>query len=410
MCFGSKDNTDDPAPKPAQVPQQPRTSSPTSRPPPSKANMPEDYAAPPGPPPSHYAGAPSSADYAVPPPIPPPSHFRADAGDLADVAPPPGPPPSKAKNNPFFDSAPAADDFQPPPGPPPGHASASASASNELKPPQDWETAVPDTSLLPPPPNYFSGFDRSPANNATEEQAEAGERWCADYPLYAPILPDGAALEAAARGDVGVFAPPCYLGQVAQVAPGVWRGRTHRGAADACLATYPPLYSARAHLPAAGNVKEKTIYYEVRILDDSRADEVSLALGFAAPPYPPFRLPGWHRASLAVHGDDGHRYVNDRWGGKTFTRPFRRGETLGVGMAFGPGAGGLGTRVEVFLTRGGREEGRWNLHEETDLHEDLPVDGLEGSRDLCAAVGVFDAVSFEIVFRPELWAWKGYRG
>ena len=44
------------------------------------------------------------------------------------------------------------------------------------------------------------------------------------------------------------------------------------------------------------------------------AEQSGAALGFVAPPYPPFRLPGWQRGSLAVHSDDGRRYVaNENW-------------------------------------------------------------------------------------------------
>lgn len=55
---------------------------------------------------------------------------------------------------------------------------------------------MPDTTLFPPPPNIFSGWDRSPAFNATEEEAEAGERWCAERPLVAPVRLDAGAVAA----------------------------------------------------------------------------------------------------------------------------------------------------------------------------------------------------------------------
>ncbi|KAI1415098.1 hypothetical protein F5Y13DRAFT_157838 [Hypoxylon sp. FL1857] len=392
MCFSSSDKADDPAPKPAQV--QPSSSS-ASYP---KASMPQDYAPPPGPPPSQgYPSQSQSTSYA-PPPGPPPSHSHAQ-----DYAPPPGPPPSDTKNNPFFTSGPQNAEYAPPPGPPP---------PGQGK--HDWETAVPDTALLPPPPNYFSGFDRSPANNATEEECEAGESWCQQYPLYQPMPLNHEVAAASQYGNIAVYAPPFFTargrGSLTQAGLGVWRGHSERGATDTCLATYPPLYHVAAHSPLLTG-RKKTIYYEVRILEDgSRHDEVSLALGFTAPPYPAFRLPGWHRGSLGVHGDDGHKYINDRWGGKAFTAPFRRGETLGLGMDFVVAPGGNGIRVDVFLTRDGFERGRWNLHEETDREQDLPATGLEGYHDLCAAVGVFDKVAFEIVFVPGLWKWRGYEG
>jgi hypothetical protein len=35
-----------------------------------------------------------------------------------------------------------------------------------------------------------------------------------------------------------------------------------------------------------------------------------LAIGFASTPYPPFRLPGWDPNSVAVHSDDGAKFMN----------------------------------------------------------------------------------------------------
>ncbi|KAI0839306.1 hypothetical protein F5Y06DRAFT_266491 [Hypoxylon sp. FL0890] len=400
MCFGSQDKSNDPAPQPAQV--QPSSSSAAY----PKASVPQDYAPPSGPPPSQgqsypYQSQSQSQSTYAPPPGPPPPHSHSQ-----EFAPPPGPPPSESKNNPFFSSGPQTGEYAPPPGPPPTHVPGQRQ--------HDWQTAVPDTALLPPPPNFFSGFDRSPTNNATEEEAEAGETWCRQYPLYQPMPLNQEVASAARHGNIAVYAPPFFTaqgrGSLTQTGPGVWRGRSEKGATDTCLATYPPLYHVAAHSPLVTG-RKKTAYYEVHILEDgSRRDEVSLALGFTAPPYPAFRLPGWHRGSLGVHGDDGHKYINDRWGGKSFTAPFRRGETLGLGMEFSVAPGGNGIAVEVFLTRDGVESGRWNLHEESDLEQDLPVTGLEGYHDLCAAVGVFEKVAFEIVFVPGLWKWRGFEG
>lgn len=143
-------------------------------------------------------------------------------------------------------------------------------------------------------------------------------------------------------------------------------------------------------------------------------------------------MPGWHRGSLAVHGDDGHKFVNDRWGGKDFTAPFKKGEVVGIGMTFSPGAGaaqtssssssssekkkgsggaaGAGTVIEteVFFTRNGKLDGRWNLHESLDAETDLPVTGLEGYHDLAVSVGTFGQVGAEVVLDPRGWAYKPY--
>jgi hypothetical protein len=198
----------------------------------------------------------------------------------------------------------------------------------------------------------------------------------------------------------------------------VWAGKTRRGSPDSCIMSTVPLYSVIAHSPLRTG-RQKTCYYEVRISKRNRS-EVSLGLGFGASPYPTFRLPGWHRGCLAVHGDDGSKYINDRWGGKDFTSPFKPGETIGIGMRFTErdlesppaydGAPKTEARtpldVEVFLTRDGRVDGSWNLHEEGDAVEDLPVDGLEGYNDLFAVVGTFDVVEFEILFAEGEWMYR----
>ncbi|KAK1764778.1 hypothetical protein QBC33DRAFT_545947 [Phialemonium atrogriseum] len=385
---------------------------PPSGPPPRQQGIADEYGPPSGPPPSQRRD--DAAGYA-PPPGPPPSKQH---GDIDEFAPPPGPPPSKQQLNdydfappPGPPPAPQADYTAPPPGPPPSHAE---------KPKHEWEELVPDTSLFPPPPDIFSGWDRSPAANATEAEAEAGEAWCARHPMMAPLALDGAAEEARRAHAFQFVEPPSGLfhGRLERVGGGlgVWRGRTEPNAPDSCLIAYPPLYAVTRDSPlalrptssSAGGVggRKRTIYYEVRILADGRRGDTSLAMGYTALPYPAFRLPGWHRGSLAVHGDDGHRYVNDRWGGKSFTEPLVRGRTYGLGMTFtADGEGRLS--VDVFFTEGGREKGRWNLHEETDAEQDLPVTGLEGFHDLSCAVGTFDAISFEVVFDPAMWLYKG---
>lgn len=118
--------------------------------------------------------------------------------------------------------------------------------------------------------------------------------------------------------------------------------------------------------------------------------------------------------------------------------PFKRGEVVGIGMTFslsqrsGAGSGmgmGMGVEelptygsgwegeappvtgpgrieVEVFFTRNGKREGGWDIHEELDAREDLPVTGLEGFHDLYAAVGAFDAMDFEVRFAERDWLYK----
>lgn len=298
------------------------------------------------------------------------------------------------------------DYYAPPPGPPPSQ-----------QPYHDWQSAVPDTSLLPPPPSM--GNQRSVANNATEEEAEQGKAWCEQNPLYGPVQLNDQSKNALQTGEIGVVVPRSFKGTLERPRPGVWRGKAKSGCPDSCIYTTVPLYSVYMHSPLQTNTT-KTIYYEVRIASNNRS-EVTLALGFSAPPYPTFRLPGWHRGSLAVHGDDGSRYINDMWGGKDFSQPFRPGETLGIGMTFtrndvnappayvdGPARTTVQKPIDVeaFFTRDGRKVGGWNLHEEGDAEEDLPVTGLEGFHDLLGTVGAFESVEFDIVFAENEWMYK----
>lgn len=377
--------------------QQDQYAPPPGPPPTHNQHQQDQYAPPPGPPPSHSPQPPQQRqdDYA-PPPGPPPSHSQ------QDYAPPPGPPPSHGQQS--------QDQYAPPPGPPPSQSNNSWMAppkDGEPQPPQhNWEAAVPDTSLFPPPPAIFSGYYESHAHNSTEAEAEAGEEWCEQYPLTQPINLDGPGSDALRSHNYRLIEPQGFDGKLNWLGPGNWEVKTNRKALDRTLISYPPLYVVSQHDPTRFG-RTKTVYYEVKIRRSSST--VNIAMGFSALPYPSFRLPGWHRGSLAVHGDDGHKYINDRWGGKDFTNEFRKGETYGLGMRFSPSRSGEAHKahVQILFTRNGIETGSWNLHEETDADEDLPVTGLEGFHDLCCSIGSFEGTDFEVVFDPSKWMYQG---
>ena len=213
---------------------------------------------------------------------------------------------------------------------------------------------------------------------------------------------DSAAQTALQSNNIRLIEPPGFNGRLNWLAKGHWEGSTGNGAPDRCIIGYPPLYVVNQHDPTRYG-KAKTIYYEIKIRKDSPNNFI--AMGFTALPYPSFRLPGWHRASLGVHGDDGHKYINDLWGGKDFTRAFNIGDSYGIGMTFTP-TGGSKPSVTVFVTTNGTRSGEWDLHEETDAESDRPVTGLEGFHDLSCAIGSFDKVSFEVIFDPAKWKYK----
>lgn len=354
--------------------------------------IPQGYAPPPGPPPSHQRN--NEEHYAAPPGPPPSHHHKNDE----HYAPPPGPPPGGG-------------DFLPPPGPPPSHAQ----PSDDPPPYHDW-TVIEDTALLPPPPSL--GHETSPAGNASLSDADRAHEWCRRYPLIRPHLPAPVQYNSVRSGDMSLVKPREYQGNLYAQSKGSWAGFTTSGGRDVCLLSALPCYFAVLDSPRVTGAK-KTIYFEVTIKSYGHGrggDASSLALGYCAVPYPTWRMPGWERGSLAVHGDDGRRYVNNTWGGKDFTSAIRPGETVGLGMEFSitktpPDYRALASqtsnvKVDVFFTRNGIRESGWNLHEQLDAKNDLGVDGLDGQFDLYAAVGLFGDVAFEVNFNSHLWSWQ----
>ncbi|KDQ19916.1 hypothetical protein BOTBODRAFT_27332 [Botryobasidium botryosum FD-172 SS1] len=98
-------------------------------------------------------------------------------------------------------------------------------------------------------------------------------------------------------------------------------------------------------------------YWEVKMFDLPRTTNV--AVGLATKPYPPFRLPGLSRFSIAYHssGDKSHNYP---FTSQPFGPSLKEGDVLGIG--YRPRTG------TVFFTRNGRKLedafvglGRWNL-------------------------------------------------
>lgn len=98
-------------------------------------------------------------------------------------------------------------------------------------------------------------------------------------------------------------------------------------------------------------------YWEVKMFDLPETTTVSV--GLATKPYPPFRLPGYNRYSVAYHsnGDKSHNYP---FMSSPFGPRLKEGDVLGVG--YRPRTG------TVFFTRNGRKMedafiglSRWNL-------------------------------------------------
>jgi len=298
---------------------------------------------------------------------------------------------------------------EPYPAPNPYQPSSPTGARSE-KPPQypppPFEP-LPDGDDELPPPSFHGLHLTSPTSNAPSELADAAWAFTDANALAAPARLTASALAAIARGDIGLAPPPPSfrgLTTTATTTAGMSGGgainvASATGCRDCCLVSALPLYAAGYHypppLPSGGGGGAREIYFEVAV--ERVPAGAAIAIGFVAPPYPGFRLPGWNRGSVAVHGDDGRRYSNDAFGGKDFVRPFADGQTVGLGISFGP----AGKRV--WFTRDGAPEAAWRLDELRDSREENdPLPGLDGACDVYAAVGIWGGgVKLQIRFHGE---------
>ena len=222
-------------------------------------------------------GEPSSSQRQVSELSPSEKHFQRATADSGAYA-----PESSTQSHNLAQSAPLQ-----PSDPPPYH---------------DW-TVIPDNALLPPPP--AAGHEQPLRNNASSDEADRAHDWCRANPLVFPHQPTEQQVNAIERGEVRLMKPAEFRGDLQMVGTGSWKGSTRAGMKDACLLTSSPLYFASAESPVHTG-RSKTLYFEVEILSMGYAgngDESTLALGFCAMPYPTWRMPGWERASLAVHSD-----------------------------------------------------------------------------------------------------------
>jgi hypothetical protein len=284
-----------------------------------------------------------------------------------------------------------------------------------------------------PPPAYPNppglAHESSSAFNASEDEATAARQWCLHNPLTLPYDLNIEQFSAIRDAYFTPVAPNGFPGTLTLKDPSsrIWHVESTK-CRDTLIQTTLPIYAACHDSPLVTGIP-KTVYYEVRVLrlgpqplpekhhsrlgsmlhhQKQEVEEAGIALGFVAPPYPSFRLPGWQRGSVAVHSDDGRRYVGNPDGGVDFTEPFRAGETVGIGLVFRQeqrGDGQVGHTADAFFTRNGRKAGEFNLAYGTDSGAEN-IWGLLGDRDMFPAIGVFGSIELEIVYGGNGWMYK----
>ncbi|RIB00755.1 concanavalin A-like lectin/glucanase domain-containing protein [Gigaspora rosea] len=91
-------------------------------------------------------------------------------------------------------------------------------------------------------------------------------------------------------------------------------------------------------------------YFEVTILSNPKIKDTTIAVGLATKPYPNFRLPGWNDHSVGYHSDDGNKFYNDGFGGRSYAETWgETGDTIGCGYYSDTGI--------VFFTKNGKSQG-----------------------------------------------------
>lgn len=146
---------------------------------------------------------------------------------------------------------------------------------------------------------------------------------------------------------------------------------------DCCFISNLPVYNPLQ------DIHEGKMYYECLVVQNMDHSTSAFAIGYSVLPYPPFRLPGWHRGSVAIHSDDGNMYFSDDQHGQSCTGPLNLGDTVGLGLD-------LETKSLV-ITRNGR------LHVQLNIaNQDRLI--VAGRQSIYACVGIYGSVGIQVNF------------
>ncbi|KAF8999764.1 hypothetical protein BDQ17DRAFT_1308220 [Cyathus striatus] len=226
--------------------------------------------------------------------------------------------------------------------------------------------------------------------DATEDEFEAAESFCSQYPPQEPSFVPSYLLDRISEIGCkawGIERPdtPRFQGIIqddAKGGSGTTRVHTTPQCQDTCLLSDLPI------MAGLYDIQGKTgVYYEVLI----HKMEGIISVGTSCRPYPVWRLPGWNRLSAGLHLDDFRKFFEDPDGGRDYTDALTRigsGDVIGCGYEFATGT--------LFYTYNGMK---------------LPpaFSGIYMPRvnyDVFAAIGVEGCCDFEVNFGGDYFRWK----
>lgn len=375
------------------------------------------------------------------------ANFDSGPSSRDNYGPPPGPPPGAPSSsfgnsnisnnlNQFANHTAPRVFGAPPPGPPPGFKG----FENESEPPPSYRFIDSQSQALPPSYSNSSASEfRALYSEAPEAELEMGDTYTDLFPIYPPRFITFDQFKEMDNRQVELVSPPnLFLNDMPPnlIFSNRFKGgkiryvyskdgsqkdssgsdivsthvETKKNTPDITFISNLPLFSVHLKqknlFPTVYYDKPSglrnhsipnTIYFEILITSISNPQDNVVSLGYVCLPYPEFRQPGWHRGSIAVHSDDGRRFVNDSTGGKEFVPGFgQTGAVVGIGINL--------ERMVAFFTRQGKRVKEWSLIEDKNSqpvdaqrnYKDGGIQGLEGDKDIYAAVGIFGKVGVQV--------------
>ncbi|KAK7437360.1 hypothetical protein VKT23_018605 [Stygiomarasmius scandens] len=234
-------------------------------------------------------------------------------------------------------------------------------------------------------------------NEAPEEEYAAAEAFCAQYPVFDPIVVPSHAIDRIKEDGGkawGIELPTPYdmqrfSGRIENVSSGSKKSVVHvetdKKCKDFCLMSNLPIMAGLYDTSGRTGV-----YYEV-VIKKMHPPKSFLAIGTACRPYPNYRLPGWNRHSAGLHLDDLRKFFEDPDGGRDYKVPFdrvRNGDIIGCGYIFASGT--------LFYT--------WNGLRLPDAFSGIHLP--RHSTDVFAAIGVEGETEFDVNFGGDLFKWQ----
>ncbi|TFK52390.1 hypothetical protein OE88DRAFT_1718302 [Heliocybe sulcata] len=227
-------------------------------------------------------------------------------------------------------------------------------------------------------------------NEASEDEYQSAETFCATHPPEAPKLLSSDIVERIdAQGcsawGVALPATPRFVGRIhneSKDGSGTVKIFTGAACQSTCLLSDLPIAAGLYEIQGKAGV-----YFEITVHEMKGI----VAIGTACKPYPDWRMPGWNRLSAGLHLDDCRKFYEDPDGGRDYTELLQSvspGDTIGCGFDF--------SSHGIFFTYNGQR---------------LP-NAFSGvylprqSYDIYAAIGVEGINRLEVNFGGSLFRWK----